>query len=67
MIYSLHFSVVQDLNSRLVVLFTGQARLARNLLQGVIRRWYTRDRETIECFQKLVSNASRCQSALEKG
>ena len=39
---------IQMLNDRLVLVYTGRARLARNLLQGVLRRWFGRLPEVLE-------------------
>ncbi|KAK7014451.1 hypothetical protein SK128_013753 [Halocaridina rubra] len=44
---------VSLLNEHLLLLYTGKVRLARNLLQTVIRNWYARDKAIIECFSKL--------------
>lgn len=41
------------LGAHFVLLYTGKVRLAKNLLQTVIRNWYTRDSKVIACFTEL--------------
>ena len=48
---------VQSLNSHLLLVFTGRARLARNLLQNVVRRWYARLPEIVETTAGLIQNS----------
>jgi fucokinase len=58
---------VETLNSHLVLVYTGRARLARNLLQNVLRSWYTRLPELVSTLDGLESNAGVCAAALEAG
>jgi fucokinase len=57
-------STVGTLNDHLVLCYSGQARLARNLLQGVLRRWFGRLPEVVETVSSLVSNAEAIQPAV---
>ena len=58
-------STAASLNFLLV--HTGKVRLARNLLQNVIRQWYARDETIVACFRSLVDNAADCRQALLQG
>lgn len=60
-------STIDALNSRLVLVFTGHTRLAKNILQNVLRRWARRTLEIVETVQGLVSEANRVSKALEQG
>uniref|UniRef100_A0A1E1X3Z0 Putative l-fucose kinase n=1 Tax=Amblyomma aureolatum TaxID=187763 RepID=A0A1E1X3Z0_9ACAR len=42
------------LSSHFLLLYTGKVRLAKNLLQTVIRNWYTRDTKVVSCFKELL-------------
>lgn len=55
------------LNNHLLLLYTGKVRLARNLLQTVIRNWYARDSTIIECFSKLQRLAIDAAAAVLEG
>ena len=46
-------------------MFTGRSRLARNLLQDVIRRWYARSPAIVETCAGLAANAERTAKVLE--
>lgn len=48
-------------------MFTGRARLARNLLQNVLRRWYARLPEIVQTTQGLVDNAEEAKRAFAEG
>lgn len=54
-------------NERLLLIHTGKVRLARNLLQNVIRMWYARDEAIVDCFNRLVENADDCKNAILQG
>lgn len=45
--------LLTHLGAHFVLLYTGKARLAKNLLQTVIRNWYSRDPKVIACFTEL--------------
>jgi fucokinase len=55
------------LSRHLVLLYTGHARLARDLLQTVLRSWYARNPTLVATLAGLTSNAELCASALEGG
>ncbi len=55
---------IQTLNNHLLLIYTGRTRLARNLLQDVIRRWYARIPEVVQLVNELTENAERCSHAL---
>uniref|UniRef100_A0A224YPX0 Fucokinase n=1 Tax=Rhipicephalus zambeziensis TaxID=60191 RepID=A0A224YPX0_9ACAR len=46
--------VYSQLNNHFLLLYTGKVRLAKNLLQTVIRNWYTRDAKVVLCFKELL-------------
>ncbi|XP_070616674.1 L-fucose kinase isoform X4 [Erythrolamprus reginae] len=58
---------VHTLNQHLLLLYTGKTRLARNLLQDVLRNWYARLPTVVETTSALVSNAEECAQALGQG
>ncbi|XP_032086652.1 L-fucose kinase [Thamnophis elegans] len=58
---------VHTLNQHLLLLYTGKTRLARNLLQDVLRNWYARLPNVVETASALVSNAEECAQALKQG
>lgn len=55
------------LNEHLLLLYTGKTRLARNLLQDVLRNWYARLPSIVDNAKALVSNAEECARALQQG
>nr|XP_020653568.1 L-fucose kinase isoform X1 [Pogona vitticeps] len=58
---------VQTLNQHLLLLYTGKTRLARNLLQDVLRNWYARLPAVVQNASALVGNAEACAQALREG
>ncbi|XP_054856789.1 L-fucose kinase isoform X2 [Eublepharis macularius] len=58
---------VHTLNAHLLLLYTGKTRLARNLLQDVLRNWYARLPTIVQNANALVSNAEECARALQQG
>ncbi|KAL7978778.1 hypothetical protein Chor_013267 [Crotalus horridus] len=58
---------IHTLNQHLLLLYTGKTRLARNLLQDVLRNWYARLPTVVETTSALVSNAEECAQALKQG
>lgn len=54
-------------SQHLVLIYTGKTRLARNLLQNVIRNWYARDPALVKNADNLVSTAADSVKALETG
>ncbi|XP_068812258.1 L-fucose kinase isoform X3 [Struthio camelus] len=57
----------QTLNDHLLLVYTGKTRLARNLLQDVVRNWYARLPSAVQTADALVSNAEECAQALRQG
>ena len=47
--------------------FLGKTRLARNLLQEVLRRWFSREPEMVANTRDLVENAATCAKSLVEG
>ncbi|XP_013387060.1 L-fucose kinase-like isoform X2 [Lingula anatina] len=58
---------MKALNERLILVYTGTTRLARNILQNCIRNWYARDPDIVETEDKLVNIAWESARALEAG
>ncbi len=57
---------VKALEERLVVYFTGQQRLARNILREVMGRYLSREPGTMVLFNELTHSAFACEAALKK-
>ncbi|XP_075290022.1 L-fucose kinase isoform X2 [Opisthocomus hoazin] len=57
----------QTLSDHLLLVYTGKTRLARNLLQDVVRSWYARLPSAVQNADALVSNAEECARALRQG
>ncbi|XP_030437400.1 L-fucose kinase isoform X1 [Gopherus evgoodei] len=57
----------QTLNQHLLLIYTGKTRLARNLLQDVLRNWYARLPVIVQNADALVSNAEQCARAFRQG
>ncbi|KAK2834608.1 hypothetical protein Q7C36_015309 [Tachysurus vachellii] len=55
------------LQQRLLLIYTGKTRLARNLLQDVVRNWYSRLPSIVQNTEQLVSNAEACAQACMDG
>ncbi|KAI5614886.1 L-fucose kinase [Silurus asotus] len=55
------------LQERLQLIYTGKTRLARNLLQDVVRNWYSRLPSIVRNAEQLVSNAEACARACTEG
>jgi fucokinase len=58
---------IEELNQRLVLAFTGQPRLARNILQKVLRRWARRNHEIVTTVKNLVDGANDSVLAIQDG
>uniref|UniRef100_UPI00398EB101 L-fucose kinase isoform X2 n=1 Tax=Pristiophorus japonicus TaxID=55135 RepID=UPI00398EB101 len=58
---------VKILNDHLLLVYTGKTRLARNLLQDVLRNWYARLPSIVENADALVRNAEECAQAFIEG
>lgn len=55
------------ISRHLIVIYTGKTRLARNLLQGVVRNWYARLPDMMRTIDELTCNAESCAEALQLG
>jgi fucokinase len=60
-------SVREELNKRLVLVFSGKQRLAKNILTNVLRRWARRSSDIVETVQQLVQGANESVECLRKG
>jgi len=57
----------KELNERFVLIYTGQRRLARNLLRGVVGKYIGNEVETVKALDKIKDLAYSMKKALEKG
>lgn len=57
----------EHFNQHFVLVYTGKTRLARNLLQDVIRNWYARQPLIVHNCQQLIENAEECARAMQQG
>lgn len=55
------------LQQHLLLVYTGKTRLARNLLQDVVRSWYARLPSIVQNTEQLVINAEECAEACRQG
>ena len=60
-------SAIAKFETHTILVFTGRARLARNLLQNVLRRWYARLPNVVATVNSLRKNAESAASAFEAG
>ncbi|KAM8946017.1 L-fucose kinase [Pelodytes ibericus] len=58
---------LQTLNQHLLLVYTGKTRLARNLLQDVLRNWYARVPDIVHNADALVDTAEQCADAFRTG
>ncbi|KAM6970127.1 L-fucose kinase [Aplochiton taeniatus] len=56
-----------SLEKHLLLVYTGKTRLARNLLQDVVRSWYSRLPSIVLNARQLVDNAEQCARACTEG
>ncbi|XP_031735419.1 L-fucose kinase [Anarrhichthys ocellatus] len=56
-----------SLELHLLLVYTGKTRLARNLLQDVVRSWYSRLPTMVQNVQQLVANSEECVRACSEG
>lgn len=59
--------LIDELNHRLVLSFSGKPRLAKNILQSVLRRWARRSNEIMGTVDGLVKGASDAVDCLKSG
>ena len=57
----------QELNSRLVLIYTGQRRLARNLLRDVVGRYIGNEPEAVAALDEIQQVAALMRFELERG
>eukprot|EP00074_Homo_sapiens_P099232 XP_016878502.1 L-fucose kinase isoform X4 [Homo sapiens] len=58
---------VQKLNDHLLLVYTGKTRLARNLLQDVLRSWYARLPAVVQNAHSLVRQTEECAEGFRQG
>lgn len=58
---------ISKLNKHLVLVYTGKTRLARNLLQDVLRNWHSRDAKIMQTMHDLIQNAKNSEVAVKNG
>ncbi|XP_075884780.1 L-fucose kinase [Nelusetta ayraudi] len=58
---------LESVEQRLLLVYTGKTRLARNLLQDVVRSWYSRQPAIVHNAHELVSNSEDCVRAFSEG
>jgi len=58
---------IHALNRHMICVYTGRTRLARGLLQDVLRRWHARLPDIVQLTSELVDNAQRLREALLAG
>lgn len=56
-----------ELNQRLVLIYTGQRRLARNLLRDVVGRYIGNEPEALEALEEIQRTAALMRFELERG
>ena len=59
--------LLKNLEKRLILAFTGKTRLAKNILQNVLRRWARRTQEIVDTVARLVATSENARSALLQG
>lgn len=60
----LEFTQVKELNERLVLVFSGTPRVAKNLLSCVLRRWSKHTDDSVSTMNQLVHDAEEAALAL---
>ncbi|XP_056381408.1 L-fucose kinase isoform X2 [Hyla sarda] len=58
---------IETLNQHLLLVYTGKTRLARNMLQDVLRNWYARLPDILQNVDALVNNAELCAESFRRG
>jgi len=56
-----------ELNSRFTLIYTGQRRLARNLLRDVVGRYIGNEKDTVHALYEIQRNATLQRFELERG
>jgi fucokinase len=60
-------ALARELRSRSVLYFTGERRMAKNILENVVWNFLTNEDDALEAVAGLRSNASRMRGALVRG
>ncbi len=55
------------INERLLLVYTGVTRLAKDLLLTALRNWFAISKEICENLEDLVKNGNRCAEAIREG
>ncbi|KAF9903280.1 hypothetical protein EC991_004008 [Linnemannia zychae] len=58
---------ISTFNSRLLFIYTGKTRLAKNLLQTVLMNWAGQEPAVVDTMHRLVDDATQCEDALRQG
>ncbi|KAF9092884.1 hypothetical protein BGX29_010249 [Mortierella sp. GBA35] len=58
---------IDTFNSRLLLIYTGKTRLAKNLLQTVLMNWAGQEPAVVDTMHRLVIDATECEQALRQG
>lgn len=58
---------LNELNERFVLIYTGQRRLARNLLRDVVGRYIGNEKDTVYALKEIQNKAIEMKEELEKG
>ncbi len=64
---NLDLATERELSSRLCLVYTGQQRLAKNLLRNVMGRWMAREPEMVRIQAEIARLALAMRAALESG
>ena len=56
---------ISSFSQHLKLIYTGKTRLARNLLQSVLRNWYTKRQDILDTCYQLKNNAEECAQAFK--
>ncbi|EGC33103.1 hypothetical protein DICPUDRAFT_49164 [Dictyostelium purpureum] len=57
---------IAKFNQHLLLVYTGRTRLARDLLQDVVRRWYAKTSEILDTTNNLLKTTEKMRDALSK-
>lgn len=60
-------SILATLNERIILTFTGKTRLAKNILQNVLRRWARRTDEIVAAVERLIFYSEQSRKAVLEG
>lgn len=64
--YEVPDEALTELNERLVLAYSGKPRLAKNILQNVIRRWAKRSPDIVKNVNDLVNGAHLCITSIQR-